>query len=122
MIEQKHVEFPPRRLANSPFSYAHVIPMITVISHFSALQMFPRELLGLKAKRNNFLWPLVHSRIEWLYFRVFKFSRNAKDFTAFFAKFRENCESKKTSHIGYLSAMRKRALFSRYICTKIAVS
>ena len=55
MIEQKHVEFPPRRLANSPFSYAHVIPMITVISHFSALQMFPRELLGLKAKRNNIL-------------------------------------------------------------------
>ena len=37
--------------------------------------------------------------IEWLYFRVFKFSRNAKDFTPFFAKFRENCESKKTHHI-----------------------
>ena len=55
MIEQKHVEFPPRQVANSPFSYAHVIPMITVISHFPALEMFPRELLGLKAKRNNIL-------------------------------------------------------------------
>ena len=33
--------------------------------------------------------------IEWLYFCVFKFSRNAKDFIPFFAKFRENCESKK---------------------------
>ena len=42
---------------------------------------------------------LIHYfNIEWLYFCVFKFSRNAKDFTPFFAKFRENCESKKKRH------------------------
>ena len=65
MIEQKHVEFPPRRLANSPFSYAHVIPMITVISHFSALEMFPRELLGLKRPNViTFCSPLLLSRIK----------------------------------------------------------
>ena len=51
MIEQKHVEFPPRQVANSPFSYAHVIPMIPVISHFSALEMYLRDLLtGLKGQ------------------------------------------------------------------------
>ena len=30
--------------------------------------------------------------IEWYHFCVFDFSRNAKDFDPFFAKFRENCE------------------------------
>ena len=33
--------------------------------------------------------------LEWLYFCVLNFSRNAKDFDPFFAKFRENCERKK---------------------------
>ena len=37
------------------------------------------------------------SELEWLYFCVFKFSRNAKEFTSFFAKFREICENKKIS-------------------------
>ena len=37
----------------------------------------------------------TYTQVEWLYFCVFKFSRNAKDFTPFFAKLGKNCESNK---------------------------
>ena len=33
--------------------------------------------------------------LEWYQFCIFDFSRNAKDFALFFAKFRENCERKR---------------------------
>ena len=51
-----------------------------------------QTLIGFTITRSKMLL------LEWLYFCVFKFSRNAKDFTPFFAKFRENCESKKKRH------------------------
>ena len=40
-------------------------------------------------------------KLEWYQFCVFDFSRNAKDFDPFFAKFRENCERNKVPPIAY---------------------
>ena len=44
------------------------------------------------------------SYLEWLYFCVLNFSRNAKDFDPFFAKFRENCERNKITQFTLLIA------------------
>ena len=54
-------------------------------------------------------------RIEWLYFCVFKFSRNAKDFTPFFAKFRENCESNKTLYLAENVPYGKSFIFTKIV-------
>ena len=44
----------------------------------------------------------VMKNVEWLYFCVLNFSRNAKGFDPFFANFRENCERTKVLQFAYL--------------------
>ena len=56
----------------------------------------------------------VMKNVEWLYFCVLNFSRNAKGFDPFFAKFRENCERNKIIQFILLLPL-KRASITRIL-------